>query len=97
MVGRGFIGASRHALQKRDCSLKKLKASIPRYTRQNQKARVQFFPPDQAAEVAGILGNDDPVFRNCIAQNHMVRIATPPNIAGMYSGVTPVSLSRAAT
>ena len=89
MIGRGFIGARRLALQKRDRRLKKLQATIPRYTRQDQKARVQFLSPDQAAEVSGILGNDDPVFRDCIAQNHMVRIATPPDIAGMYSGVTP--------
>lgn len=89
MIGRDFIGASRLDLQKCDCRLKKLQATIPRYTRQDQKAWVQFFPPDQTAEVSGILGNDDPVFRYCIAQNNMVRIATPTDIARMYSGVTP--------
>jgi len=83
MIGRGFIGASRLALQTRDRRLKKLQATIPRYTRQDQKAWVQFFPPDQTAEVSGILGNDDPVFRDCIAQNNMVRIATPTDIARM--------------
>lgn len=44
---------------------------------------MQFFSPDEPAEVAGILGDDDPVFSNSIAQYNMVGIATPSDVTGM--------------
>lgn len=50
---------------------------------------MQIFSTDQPTEIPGVFGYDDPILRNGIAENHMVRIATPPDIAGMDSDMAP--------
>ena len=57
---------------------------ISRHTGQDDKARMQVFPPDQTPEVPRILGDDDPVFGNGVLQHDMVRVAPPPHITRMH-------------
>ena len=64
-----------------------MQALISRHAGQYDKARMQLFPPDQAAEVTGILGYDNSVFGNGIAQYHMIRVAPPPHITRMHGNM----------
>ena len=43
---------------------------------------------NQATKVPGILGHNDPVFGNGVAQYDMIGIATPTDVTGMNSGMS---------
>lgn len=49
---------------------------------------MQFLSPDQSPEISGILGDDNPVFSDRIAQYHMIRITPSPDIARMNRRMT---------